>query len=410
VSTECRCTRFRTDAERDAVIATAKIQVASKPPIQRTNCFPKESMSMHVLVTGHNGYIGCVMVPMLRSAGHEVVGLDSDLFREFRLVPYESDVPEFRIDIRDVEPKHLAGFDAVIHLAALSNDALSNLNPDVTYEINHSASVRLARLAKDAGVSRFLFSSSCSIYGKAGEDLVAETNPIEVLTPYTISKARVEQELAKLASNDFSPTFLRNATAYGVSPCHSFDLVLNNLVAWAYAVGRVYIKSDGSPWRPTVHIEDISCAFLAALTAPRDVIHNQAFNVGQSEENYTVRELAEIVRNVVVGSRVEYAEAGRPDPRSYRVDFNKIRSQLPAFRPKWNVRQGAEQLYSSYRIARVLVEDFEGPRFKRVDHIKRLIATGEIDAGLRWTAATQRRGEHERHRSRTFRENQTLLE
>jgi nucleoside-diphosphate-sugar epimerase len=340
---------------------------------------------MRVLVTGHNGYIGCVMVPMLRAAGHEVVGLDSDLFRAFRLVPYKSEVPEFRLDIRDVQPKHLAGFDAVIHLAALSNDALSNLDSDATDEINCAASVRLARLAKDAGVGRFLFSSSCSIYGKAGDELVVETSPIEVLTPYTISKARVEQEVAKLGSDKFSPTFLRNATAYGVSPCHSFDLVLNNLVAWAYAVGRVHIKSDGSPWRPTVHIEDISGAFLAALTAPREVIHNQAFNVGQTEENYTVRELAEIVRQVVVGARVEYAEGGRPDPRSYRVDFSKIRRQLPGFKPKWDVRRGAEQLYSAYRTAGVVVEDFEGARFKRIDHVKQLLASGQLDAGLRWT-------------------------
>ena len=251
---------------------------------------------MRVLVTGHNGYIGCVMVPMLRSAGHEVVGLDSDLFRGLRSIPDNLDFPEVQLDIRDVQPKHLAGFEAVIHLAALSNDALSDLNPEVTYEINHAASVRLAQLSKNAGVERFLFSSSCSIYGKAGDDLVAETGAIEAITPYTISKDRVEREVAKLASDEFSPTFLRNATAYGVSPCHSFDLVLNNLVAWAYAAGRVLIKSDGSPWRPTVHVEDISSAFLAALEAPREAIHNQAFNVGQTEENYSVRELAEIVR------------------------------------------------------------------------------------------------------------------
>lgn len=342
---------------------------------------------MRVLVTGHRGYIGCVMVPVLRTAGHEVVGLDSDLFRAFRLVPYNLEIPELQLDIRDVESKHLAGFEAVIHLAALSNDALSNLNPEVTYEINYAASVRLAQLAKDAGVERFLFSSSCSIYGKAGDDLVAETAAIEAITPYTISKDRVEREVAKLASDEFSPTFLRNATAYGVSPCHSFDLVLNNLVAWAYAVGRVHIKSDGSPWRPTVHIEDISSAFLAALTAPREAIHNQAFNVGQTEENYCVRELAEIVREVVVGSRVEYAEDGRPDARSYRVDFSKIRRLLPAAKPKWNVRRGAEQLYSAYRSAGLVVEDFEGPRFKRIEHVKQLLASGRLDATLRWTAA-----------------------
>ena len=342
---------------------------------------------MRVLVTGHNGYIGCVMVPVLRSAGHEVVGLDSDLFRAFQLGPYKSGIPELQLDVRDVASHHLAGFDAVIHLAALSNDALSNLNPDVTYEINHAASVRLARLAKDAGVERFLFSSSCSIYGKAGDDLIAEDGAIEVLTPYTISKDRVEREVAQLAGDTFSPTFLRNATAYGVSPCHSFDLVLNNLVAWAYAVGTVLIKSDGSPWRPTVHIEDISRAFLAALEAPREAIHNQAFNAGQTEENYSVTELAEIVCEVVPGSRVEYAEGGRPDPRSYRVDFSKIRRLLPASKPQWNARRGAEQLYAAYRAAAVAVEDFEGPRFKRIEHVKQLRASGRLDASLRWTAA-----------------------
>jgi len=342
---------------------------------------------MRVLVTGHNGYIGCVMVPMLRSAGHEVVGLDSDLFRAFQLVPYKSKIPELRLDIRDVAPKHLAGFDAVIHLAALSNDALSNLDPEVTYDINYAASVRLARLAKDAGVERFLFSSSCSIYGKAGDELIAETAAIEAITPYTISKDRVERDVAKLASDEFSPTFLRNATAYGISPCHSFDLVLNNLVAWAYAAGRVLIKSDGSPWRPTVHIEDISRAFLAALEAPRETIHNQAFNVGQTDENYSVRELAEIVREVVPGSRIEYAEGGLPDVRSYRVDFSKIRRLLPDSKPRWTARRGAEQLYSAYHGAGVVVEDFEGPQFKRIEHVKQLLAIGRLDTTLRWTAA-----------------------
>lgn len=346
---------------------------------------------MRVLVTGHNGYIGCVMVPMLRSAGHDVVGLDSGLFDAFRLLPYQSDVPEIRLDIRDVTPDHLEGFEAIIHLAALSNDALSNINAATTYEINHSAAVRLAKMAKSVGVSRFIFSSSCSIYGKAGDDLVSEAGAIETLTPYTISKDRVERELASLASESFSPTSLRNATAYGVSPCHSFDLVLNNLVAWAHAAGRVLIKSDGSPWRPTVHIEDISRAFLAALQAPRETVHNQAFNVGQTDENYTVRELAEIVRSVVPGSRIEYAEGGKPDPRSYRVDFSKIRRLLPDSQPLWNARRGAEQLYSAYREAGVGVDDFEGPRFKRIEHVKQLLASGRLDSTLRWSHSGMRR-------------------
>jgi nucleoside-diphosphate-sugar epimerase len=344
---------------------------------------------MRVLVTGHNGYIGKVMAPMLRAAGHEVIGLDSDLFKEIEFIECNSDFPELHLDIRDIEPQHLAAVDAVIHLAALSNDALSDLNPAVTHEINYSASIRLAQLAKDAGVERFLFSSSCSIYGKAGDDLVSEMGDIHTVTPYTSSKAGVERELAKLASDKFSPTFLRNATAYGVSPCHSFDLVLNNLVAWAFAVGRVHIKSDGSPWRPTVHVEDISSAFLAALTAPREVIHNQAFNVGQTEENYSVRELAAIVLEVVDGSRVDYAEGGRPDPRSYRVDFSKIRRLLPAYEPKWNVRLGAEELYAAYRDTGVVVEDFEGPRYKRSEHVKRLLASGRLDSTLRWATETK---------------------
>lgn len=368
---------------------------------------------MRVLLTGHNGYIGCIMAPMLRSADHEVVGLDCNLFRDFALTPYKCDFPEIQLDVRDVEPGHLAGIDAVIHLAALSNDALSDLKPKVTHDINYAAAVRLAKLAKEAGAQRFLFSSSCSIYGKAGDDLVAETGAIEVRTPYTISKYRVEHEVAQLASDDFSPTFLRNATAYGVSPCHSFDLVLNNLVAWAHATGRVHIKSDGTPWRPTVHIEDISRAFLATLEAPREAVHNQAFNVGQNEENYSVTELAEIVCKVVPGSRIEYAEGGRPDARSYRVDFSKIRRVLPAARPRWTVRRGAQELYSVYRGANVSLEDFEGPRFKRIAHVKQLIASGELDANLRWAdgprPAARRRWHDNEPRPGIVQEDQTIL-
>jgi len=342
---------------------------------------------MRILVTGHKGYIGTVMVPMLVEAGHEVVGLDSDLFQQCTFSPGIHEVPELRLDLRDVRLTALKGFDAVIHLAALSNDPLGDLNPDITYEINHAASVRLARLAKAAGVPRFLYSSSCSSYGRAGDDLVDETADLRPITPYAISKIRVEPDVAKLADDAFSPTFLRSATAYGVSPRLRFDLVLNNLVAWAYAKGRVHIKSDGTPWRPIVHIEDISRAFLAALAAPREAIHNQALNVGQTEENYRIRELAGIVQEVVPGSRIEYAQDGGPDPRCYRVDFGKIHRVLPDFKPQWNARRGAEELYAAYRSAGVVLENCEGPRFKRIDHLKHLLATGQVDATLRWRAA-----------------------
>jgi nucleoside-diphosphate-sugar epimerase len=341
---------------------------------------------MRILLTGHKGYIGAVMAPILLDAGHEVVGLDSDFFQGCTFTPGIRPVPELRLDLRDVEQQHLKGFDAVVHLAALSNDSLSNLNPEVTYDINHAASVRLARLAKNAGVRRFLFSSSCSVYGTPDGDRVAETARLDPTAPYSIAKVRVEQDVARLAGESFSPTFLRNATAYGVSPRFNVELVLNNLVAWAYANGSIYIKSDGSGWRPTVHVEDISRAFLAVLEAPREVVHNQALNVGQTEENYSIRELAEIVLEAVPGAGIKYAKNPVPTARSYRVDFGRIQRLLPGFKPRWNARQGAEQLYAAYRNVFFTVEDCEGPRFNRIAWLKQLLASGRVNGALRWAA------------------------
>jgi nucleoside-diphosphate-sugar epimerase len=324
------------------------------------------------------------MAPILQAEGHEVVGLDSGLFAECMFGDPAAEVPHINKDIRDVQAADLEGFDAVLHLAALSNDPLGNLDPALTYEINHKASVRLAMLAKEVGIPRFLFSSSCSTYGAAGEEILDETAAFNPVTPYGHSKVLVEQDVAKLADSSFSPTFLRNATAYGVSPGHRFDIVLNNLVAWALTTGLVYIKSDGTPWRPIVHIEDISQAFVAALHAPREAVHNQAFNIGVNAENYQIRDLAEIVRESVPGCRVEYAEDAGPDTRSYRVDFSKVTRALPDFKPRWDARRGAQALYEAYQRIGLKLEEFEGPRYKRIDHIKHLLNSGRLDTMLRW--------------------------
>jgi nucleoside-diphosphate-sugar epimerase len=321
---------------------------------------------------------------MLLSAGHEVVGLDSNLFRRSTFCDGIQPIPSIEKDIRDVEFSDLEGFDAILHLAGLSNDPLGDLNPDLTYEINHIASVRLATLARKAGIRRFIFSSSCSNYGAGGMDMLTEESAFNPVTPYGISKVRVEQDISKLADDHLSPTFLRNATAFGVSPRLRFDLVLNNLVAWAYATGRIHIKSDGTAWRPIVHIEDIARAFLTVLEAPIEIVHNQAFNVGRTEDNYRIRELAEIVKDTVPNTVIEYAEGASADRRCYRVDCSKIRSLLPAFQPQWDARKGAVELYEAFRKTNLTVEDFEGERYKRIAHIRKLLLDHALDPTLRW--------------------------
>ena len=338
---------------------------------------------MRVLLTGHKGYIGTCLVPLLLKEGFEVTGLDSDLFRECTFDGDIGTIREIIKDVRDVTEKDVEGHDAIIHLAGLSNDPLGDYDPSLTEEINTNGSVRLAQIATKVGVRRFVFASSCSNYGASGDKFLAEDAAFNPVTPYGVSKVNVEKAVTQLASSSFSPTFLRASTAYGFSPRIRFDLVVNNLTAWAFTTGKVYLKSDGTPWRPLVHVEDIGRAYVAALKAPLELVHNQAFNVGITTENYQIRELAQMVESIVPGCRVDFAPDAGPDKRCYRVDCNRIGRTLHDFKPQWTVRRGIEQLYETFKRVGLTLDDFEGERFKRIAHIKGLIDRGVLDSRLR---------------------------
>jgi nucleoside-diphosphate-sugar epimerase len=345
---------------------------------------------MKVLVTGHHGYIGSVVAPMLKEAGHDVTGLDTFFYEGCDLLDDALDFPTLRMDLRDVTTDLFEGYDGIVHLAALSNDPLGELDEELTREINLRGTVGLARKAKEAGVQLFVFASSCSMYGASGtDDLVTEDAPLRPLTAYAESKVRAEEALSELADGDFAPIFLRNATAYGASPRVRLDVVLNNLAAWAFTTGKVMIMSDGTPWRPLVHVRDIASAAGAALTAPIALVRNEAFNVGTNDENYRVRELAEIVRETFTGCEIEYAAGAGPDPRSYRVDFRKLAETLPEARPKWTASDGARELLDAFRSARLTSVGFD--LYTRLTRLKSLIAEGLLDDDLRWSYTHERR-------------------
>lgn len=340
---------------------------------------------MHVLVTGHKGYIGVVMAPMIEAAGHTVVGLDSDLYRNSTYGALDGVKREMLKDIRDIEKRDLEGIDAIVHLAGLSNDVLGDLNEQLTYDINYHASVRLAELGREVGVQRFVFASSCSMYGAASQDdILDESADFHPVTAYAKSKVYVERDVNQMAADHFSPTFMRNATAYGMSPRIRFDLVVNNLTAWAHTTGNVRMKSDGTPWRPLVHIEDISKAVIAVLNAPREQVHNQAYNVGQSAENYQVRDVAEMVKNTVDNCELSFADGASPDLRNYRVTFAKYAKAFPDHPLTWTVQKGVEQLYKAYKAIGLGRDDYEGPKYKRIAQLELLLESGVLGSDLRW--------------------------
>jgi nucleoside-diphosphate-sugar epimerase len=340
---------------------------------------------MKVLVTGHHGYIGAVLAPLVAGAGHEVTGLDSYFYRGCDLGPAVDWTPALERDVRDVTVEELAGFDAVVHLAALSNDPIGDLNLSLTYDINLDGTVELARRAKEAGVGRFVFASSCSMYGAAaGDELVSEEAPLRPLTPYAESKVRAEEGMFELADSGFAPVSMRNATAYGASPRLRLDIVLNNLVGWAHTTGAINLQSDGTAWRPLVHVRDISAAAIALLDAAPDAIRGEAFNIGSEQQNYRIRDLAEVVRDVMPECEVTFAEGAGTDPRSYRVDFGKLERAFPDLGIEWTAPRGAVELAEAYREAGLTKEQFDGDRYVRLRRIGRLLDAHELDDDLRW--------------------------
>jgi nucleoside-diphosphate-sugar epimerase len=338
---------------------------------------------MRVVVTGHHGYIGSALVPVLAEAGHDVSGIDAFYYEGCDLQADADRFPSVVLDVRDATPEQFVGADAVVHLAALSNDPLGALSPELTHEINCGGTLHVARCAREAGVERFVFSSSCSMYGASGDGAVAEDAPLKPLTAYAESKVRAEEGLRALAGDGFSAVLMRNATAYGVSPRLRLDLVVNNLAAWAFTTGKVRILSDGTPWRPVVHIRDIARATLHFLEAPAELVAGEAFNVGGDGENYQVREIAEIVERAVDGCEIEYAGEGEPDERSYRVDFSKLRRTFPDFELEWTVERGVAELVAAYREVGLDVDTFLGDRYIRLSRLQRLLDDGALDDSLR---------------------------
>jgi nucleoside-diphosphate-sugar epimerase len=342
---------------------------------------------MKILVAGDRGYIGAVLVSVLREAGHEVDGLDLGLYEgcDLGAPPPPGGPPA---DIRDAKPVQLTGYDAVVCLAALSNDPLGDLNPAATYSVNLDGTLELARAAKQAGVERFLFASSCSLYGAAGSAAVGEDADLSPVTAYGDAKVAAERELSRLADDAFSPCYLRNATAYGASPRLRLDIVVNNLTAVAMTTGEVRLESDGSPWRPLVHIEDISRTFLAVLESPRELVHDEAFNVGRAEDNVQVRDVAELVRDAVPGSALSFADGAGPDVRNYRVDFSKLNETFPELKLRWRVSDGVAQLAAAYAAHGLTAADFASSRFVRLRRIRELLSAGVLDEMLRRQTGT----------------------